>query len=52
MRRLYLGCVQIVYPIGVPVFFFTLLFRSRNNLLDPDVVRSYGFLYKGAGCCL
>lgn len=36
----------MIYPIGIPLFFFFLLRRNRNNLTDPRVLISLGFLYE------
>jgi hypothetical protein len=36
----------LIYPIGVPVFFFALLWTNRRILDTPDVMERLGFLYK------
>jgi TRAP-type C4-dicarboxylate transport system permease small subunit len=35
----------LVYPIGIPAFFFYLLRRYRNRLQQPDIQAELGFLY-------
>lgn len=36
----------LIYPIGVPLFFFGLLFTNRWKLNETDVMERLGFLYK------
>jgi len=38
--------MTFVYPIGVPLFFFWLLYRNRNRLDRYETVLSLGFLYE------
>lgn len=35
----------IIYPIGIPAFFFFLLWRNRHELRSPEVMVALGFLY-------
>eukprot|EP00478_Filoreta_tenera_P000077 GABV01000077.1.p1 GENE.GABV01000077.1~~GABV01000077.1.p1 ORF type:complete len:659 (+),score=179.96 GABV01000077.1:106-2082(+) len=35
----------LVYPIGIPAFIFTMLFRYRKRLREPGVRGQLGFLY-------
>ncbi len=37
----------LLYPIGIPVFFFVLLRYNRKKLATPDVKAQLGFLYAG-----
>jgi hypothetical protein len=37
----------LVYPIGIPVFFFLLIWRNRNQLRSLTVLADLGFLYEG-----
>jgi hypothetical protein len=37
----------VVYPVGVPIFFFVMLWTNRRSLETPDVLGRLGFLYKG-----
>ena len=40
-----LGAFQLVYPVGVPLFFFFILFVNRNNLkVGRDSLRLLGVL--------
>jgi hypothetical protein len=37
--------MMLVYPLGIPGFFFVALYTRRQRLMDPDVrvtVRTYG----------
>jgi hypothetical protein len=36
----------LLYPIGVPCFFFYLLYRNRSILHTNATALTYGFLYK------
>jgi len=36
----------LLYPIGVPLYFFILLYSNRNKLLLPDIRIQIGFLYE------
>jgi len=38
-----------VYPIGIPLFFFFLLYKNRRRLRDPTTVLALGFLYEAYG---
>jgi len=38
----------VLYPIGVPAFFFWLMWRYRKRLAEPGVRLQLGFLYAGA----
>lgn len=35
----------VLYPIGIPVFFFVMLYRYRNRLEEAGVRAQLGFLY-------
>ncbi len=37
----------LVYPIGIPLVIFIILYRNRNRLLIPEVALAYGLLYEG-----
>jgi hypothetical protein len=39
-------CV-LLYPIGIPCFFFVVLWTNRESLQDPNVKNTIGFLYDG-----
>jgi len=39
------GLMIIIYPIGIPVFFFFMLFRYRDRLSEVGVRAQLGFLY-------
>jgi hypothetical protein len=36
----------LVYPIGIPIGFFVLLYRKRHVLSDDEVLQTNGFLYQ------
>lgn len=37
----------VVYSVGVPVLGILIIFRNRDQLTLPLVMRRYGFLYNG-----
>ena len=37
----------LLYPVGIPVFFYTLLRTNRNQLHDKRIQAQLGFLYAG-----
>jgi hypothetical protein len=44
----YIGFPLIaLYPIGIPAFFFALLYRHRHQLQEPRIKAKFGFLYNG-----
>jgi hypothetical protein len=45
LRHLPLGMIALLlYPLGIPLMFYFLLRRNRQNLSDPRVLISLGFL--------
>jgi len=36
----------VVYPIGIPLVFFGILWRHRHQLQKPEIAAAYGFLYE------
>jgi len=45
----YLGLditMLFIYPVGIPLFFYGLLYKNRKKLRDPLTVTSLGFLYE------
>eukprot|EP00003_Mantamonas_plastica_P021693 TRINITY_DN3548_c0_g2_i1.p1 TRINITY_DN3548_c0_g2~~TRINITY_DN3548_c0_g2_i1.p1 ORF type:complete len:1215 (-),score=279.89 TRINITY_DN3548_c0_g2_i1:292-3936(-) len=42
---IYAAVFTLIYPIGIPLAFFIILFRNRQNLTDPDFKARFGFLY-------
>jgi len=40
-------CAVLVYPIGIPLLFYTLLARNRTRLQTPGMQARCGFLYSG-----
>ena len=44
----YYGVFMILlYPIGIPLFFFTLLYKNQDTLRENDTKARIGFLYAG-----
>ena len=43
--RNFAGIMIIVYPIGVPAFFFVMLYRYRKRLDEIGIRAQLGFLY-------
>jgi hypothetical protein len=41
------GLFIIVYPIGIPLFFFRLLWRARGTFRSAKTLSDLGFLYEG-----
>jgi hypothetical protein len=37
----------LVYPMGVPMFFFIVMYRNLNRLQEPGMKSRFGFLYSG-----
>jgi hypothetical protein len=42
------GIAVLIYPVGIPVFFFVVLYKNRYRLGKTAVKQSLGFLYEGA----
>ncbi len=38
----------VVYPIGIPLMFFYVLWKHRLNFRRPDIRAQLGFLYDGS----
>jgi hypothetical protein len=41
----------LVYPIGIPIFFFAILYFQKEHLKDKSMIAAFGFLYEGIMTC-